>query len=1524
MKQKRIIKILIIMLISLLAIVGLATKTYAAKDNYVLAIQHLRENGGAYIIDGTGASTVKKIWKIVSYPNLASTTVDYSNAFYCLRAEHGFANTSTSASGKKEYRIKLDMKSQKTEVLPRLVATNACTDYNSTTKESETYNKIMWILDHMYVKNSPNAQAQKNELLKKIPDINIANTPMTDEDIEVIQQLAIWYFTNQNSDYSSTDTINRLKFNNNSGSAEVPNSFKSFADWYKEPYGGETSSETVGQARQYDCKLLYEYLITEANKQGRYTSPNSDVSPLTLDKSRVALTEEGSNYLIGPFRINRNSNIAYTLNTLAFTDGAGQEFNYTLLNGNKQVISGAKIGEDFYVCLPDTTTVRTIKFDMNLSYTKTIATYYTTDDATYRGEQPVVLVEKQPATYTDNVTIQIGEKPFDLSLRKFISEINGVAIPVSRAPQVDVSGLKAGVATTATYNHPKAPLEVPEEATITYTIRVYNEGQKDGYASEITDHLPPELEFLPNDNQNQAYGWSYDNTDPNRRTIKTNYLSKARNENNILRAYNGGDTLDYKELKVRCKLKPSTQEGKRIVNIADITEFTDANGNGITDRDSQAKNVTIPADGNLPNYKQTEINRGDRYIPGQQDDDDFDSIYIRIKLFDLSLRKFISEVNGVATKVSREPQVDVSGLKAGVATTATYNHTKIPLSVPEEAIITYTIRVYNEGQKDGYASEITDHLPPELEFLPNDSQNKSYGWSYDNTDASKRTIKTNYLSKATNENNILRAYNGGNSLDYKDLKVRCKLKPSTQEGKRIVNIADITGFTDTNGNTITDRDSQAKNVTLPTDQDLPNYKLTEINRGDKYIPGQQDDDDFDNIYIKIKPFDLALRKFITKINGVAPQTSREPVVDISGLKSGTATTAIYNHPKAPLSVEIGDIVTYTIRVYNEGQKDGYASEITDHLPPELEFLPEDEENIANGWVYDDKDTSLRTIKTAHLSKQTDSENLIKAFDGERLDYKDLTVKCKVVTVPSNTKRIVNIADITAFTDANGNPITDRDSQANNIQLPSDEQLPNYKQEEIDQKTPYIPGQQDDDDFDSVRITYFDLALRKFISVVNGKVPTVSREPVVDISGLKSGTATTAIYNHPKVPLQVKVGDIVTYTIRVYNEGKKDGYASEITDHLPEQLEFLPEDETNIANGWKYDENDSSHRTIKTNRLSKEVSENNLIKAFDGETLYYKDITVNCKVTGNPKYNKRIVNIADITDFTDEKGNEIKDIDSEKNNVKVPEDENLPNYKQEEIDKGDKYIPGQQDDDDFDSVTIVYFDLALRKFITKVDSLDINNRYPQLSMGEDGNIKYTHTKEPVLVANGNIVTYTIRIYNEGTMAGYASEITDDLPEGLVFLPQNDTNVEYRWKMLDKDGKQTDDVKQAVKITTDYLSKAQEKEKNANLLKPFDEKAGLSETNPDHRDVKIAFKVTEPNTSDRILINTAEISEDADENDDPVDDIDSTPGNNKEGEDDIDIDKVRVKYFDLALKKWVTQAIVIQDGNQTIIETRTYRK
>ena len=81
-----------------------------------------------------------------------------------------------------------------------------------------------------------------------------------------------------------------------------------------------------------------------------------------------------------------------------------------------------------------------------------------------------------------------------------------------------------------------------------------------------------------------------------------------------------------------------------------------------------------------------------------------------------------------------------------------------------------------------------------------------------------------------------------------------------------------------------------------------------------------------------------------------------------------------------------------------------------------------------------------------------------------------------------------------------------------------------------------------------------------------------------------------------------------------------------------------------------------------------------------------------------------------------------------------------------------------------------------------------------------------------------------------------------------------------------------------------------------------------------------QLTEDDTG--TIVNTAEIADDRDSENDPVEDIDSTPDNNNEWneEDDLDKEFVKVKYFDLALKKWVSKAIVTnEDGSQTVTET-----
>ena len=453
---------------------------------------------------------------------------------------------------------------------------------------------------------------------------------------------------------------------------------------------------------------------------------------------------------------------------------------------------------------------------------------------------------------------------------------------------------------------------------------------------------------------------------------------------------------------------------------------------------------------------------------------------------------------------------------------------------------------------------------------------------------------------------------------------------------------------------------------------------------------------------------------------------------------------------------------------------------------------------------------------------------------------------------------------------------------------------------------------------------FDLSLRKFISKVNEI--EYDRQPNVDITNLVNGSDTTAVYNHPKQEVSVDINDIVVYTIRIYNEGERDGYANLVTDYLPQGVEFIKDNEINKKYEWVLGEDG---RTVTTEYLSKSKeteTRQNLIKAFDGQTLDYKDIQIACKIGKDALKNVKLTNIAEITNEVDEEGQDVTDRDSQDGNVEIPNDDELPKYKDDET---GEYVPGQEDDDDFEKVIIKPFDLALRKFITQVEKEEVTSRIPQVKYDSENNkITYEHSKEPVDVVTGNRVIYTIRVYNEGARDGYASEISDDIPAGLEFLPEDEINTEYRWVMYDKDGNETQEVENAVKITTDYLSKEQGEarmeedstiEENPALLKAFNPEEEISETNPDYADVKVAFKVTEPNTSDKIVINSAQISEDTDKDGDPVDDDDSTPDEWNDGEDDQDREYIKLNYFDLSLRKWVTQAIVIENGKETVTQT-----
>ena len=1354
----------------------------------------------------------KYVWKIVTY---SGSAINYDRTLYCLKAEQGFY-TSEPGVFKETYNLSYDFMNKNS--------------MNPLPVPSQYYNQIVWILNHAYIPSASTASTDKATLLQNAGITGASE--LTDDDIDVVQQLAIWYFTNYDDSTYHKDMAGEASFQTVLQSTKTSGGTSAYQ-----------AIEDINQTRYDQMDKLFVYLVENAKKAT--ASSNSTSSPIAMGNTTPTVEVSGSNYIVGPFKIDKNNDTPYTIN-FSITDQSGKSLagKYTLLDSNKSQTSqtlAQLVGSNFYLRIPISTVnsenITSLRFSMNGNYTITTATYWTkSGDSTV---QPIVELGRTPKAFSGIKEVTFPkEGSYNLKLIKVeqgntTNKLQGATFKIT-SPN--------GTITETTSSNGEinvGPIIINTPGTDTITIEETK--APDGYEKIITSPINVQVT----------------------KTLSSNTYTMS---NAVI---------------------TNTQTGASISVSGSIITVT-------------VENKLIPKDSEY-NLKLVKVEQGNTSK----------------KLQGAEFK--INSPNGEVTQTTNangEINIGPIAVTATGTDTITIEETKAPDGYEKIITAPITVQVTKVFENNTYkmsTAQIT---------------NAQTGASLTLSGSTITVTVENKLIPKTSEYNLklVKVEEGtSNKLEGAEFKINSPNGEVTQttNANGEINIGPI-AVTATGTDTITIEETKApagyeKIITAPiTVQVTKVFENNTYKMSTAQITNAQTGASINlsgntitvTVENRAKYFDLALRKYITQVNGENVANTRVPVIDTTSLTTGT--TASYKHRKDPVAVTTGDKVIYNLTIYNEGQKPGRATKLQDQLPTGLVF-----NRVVSGNF--ELDSYSETENLLKLRRTSNTDNL-DAYNGTTLDSETIQIECTVTAVPTYKEQILtNVAWISEEYDAESNVTITNEENADRDSVPGthpdvnkdnmEDYTGNNNKEDLTDDDYYFKGQEDDDDFEKLKVVYFDLALRKFITGKNDTALT-GREPQVDVTNLADGTSTTATYNHPKNPIDMQRGDIVIYTIRLYNEGSMDGYANEITDYLPEELEFLPDHEINQEYEWQVS---SDGRHVTTDYLSKAKetsSRQNLLKAFDGTTLDYKDVKIACKIKDTAEVGKKLTNLAEITESKDSDGNDVVDRDSETDNVEVPTDEDLPNYKDDEIDKD--YVPGQEDDDDFEKVKVVYFDLALRKFITAVDDTEITNRIPQLSMGEDGNIDYNHTKEPVEVENGNIVTYTLRIYNEGMMTGYASKVKDDVPDGLEFLPDNEINQEYRW-VLSEDG---------TSIETDYLSKEQEQTEGANLIKAFDPELGITDTNPDYRDLKIAFRVTEPNTSDRILVNTAEISDDRDENNDPVDDIDSTPDNNNEWneEDDLDKEFVKVKYFDLALKKWVSRAIVTnQDGSQNIIET-----
>ena len=718
-------------------------------------------------------------------------------------------------------------------------------------------------------------------------------------------------------------------------------------------------------------------------------------------------------------------------------------------------------------------------------------------------------------------------------------------------------------------------------------------------------------------------------------------------------------------------------------------------------------------------------------------------VIIPHKEFDLALRKYITKVNGTTVTETRTPSIDINNTLKNPSsglTTASYKHRKNPVRVGQYDTVTYSITIYNEGEQDGKAIEIKDQLPAGIEFAEDatayaSTDNDKYNFNYDS--------ETNLLTiTAKNTLGNLNKFNG-TALDSTTIEVVCRVieDPDDTEAKILTNIAWI---------------SKAYNAEKDEEVNINPYSGAEIGHDRDSAPGD---------YPKY-------RKNST-VRDYTANDLRTEDLGYTGKNKITSEDTLNSETTYFEGEQDDDDFEKVVIMAKNGQYDLYIVKTDINWNPihaVAKFTVNGVEKSTNASTGILKYTGSTPVAINAGNVSTVDEYTIEESQAPAGYNKyQGSFKVKVTKDENDTDYYVSSIDVV---DSSNNSIATtqikREIKNGNIYI-------------------YVPNYQ------------YDLALRKFISKVtynNGTQDVdryavnnlkTAREPsITDAEKTKLSTdtathdnGTTLAKNHSKTKVGVAIGDKVTYTIRVYNEGETDGYAKEVTDYLPVGLDFLPTDQTNIDNGWHKVGDDS--KKIATSILSKEdttLAENQkILNKFNktSKALAYRDLKIVCQVNANAT-SDNLKNIAEITNETDAQGNAVVDRDSHTNPPLTATQKSNYNPGTSETGKG------YEDDDDYEDLKILKFDLALRKYITKVTkmqgstevelSADVNGRAPHdinkdTIEGPTTTAEYYHKKNPVEVNKNNYVYYNITIYNEGDIDGYATEIKDQLPTGLQY-------------------------------------------------------------------------------------------------------------------------------------------------------------
>lgn len=275
----------------------------------------------------------------------------------------------------------------------------------------------------------------------------------------------------------------------------------------------------------------------------------------------------------------------------------------------------------------------------------------------------------------------------------------------------------------------------------------------------------------------------------------------------------------------------------------------------------------------------------------------------------------------------------------------------------------------------------------------------------------------------------------------------------------------------------------------------------------------------------------------------------------------------------------------------------------------------------------------------------------------------------------------------------------------------------------------------------VKIQYkdakYDVSIKQFVSEVDG-IKKVNNEIKTSLD--KNGKI---IYTKNENMEKVENNQELIFTIRIYNESENAATIKDIFNEIPQGLEYI-NNELNNQNGWKlYKINLSGDLEETTNineaeYIKTSILNNTELKGFNKQTMLspeYKELKIALKVKENKLNNGRIAT----------------------NKVKLQDDSCDAN---------------KENNTDECSVYVKKFDLNIEKNIINVT---VENNEGQKIINKKSNEEILKIDIPKKeIENTKLkIKYEIKVTNIGEINGYATEITDYLPEGFEAISTQTT-------------------------------------------------------------------------------------------------------------------------------------------------------